>query len=146
MHFDCNQRSISGFLSHLDSLDWYIDSYQSRGRFSPGYGGVCDWRVHKTLHLHILAFFFFHSLCMTAGAAKRCNAAQQNCLNYWMWMHGLVIIRSTKKICLPKIQLFYCFSLFQRRTCSIYMGKNNNKPSIIFFPREKNKKKHPHII
>jgi len=23
---DCDHRSVSGFLSHLDSLDWYIDS------------------------------------------------------------------------------------------------------------------------
>ncbi len=29
MRFDCDQRSVRGFLSHLDSLDWYIDSYLS---------------------------------------------------------------------------------------------------------------------
>ena len=30
---DCDQRSVSGFLSHMDSLDWHIDSTLSRSGF-----------------------------------------------------------------------------------------------------------------
>lgn len=63
VHFDCNQRSISGFLSHLDSLDWYIDSYLSRGSFWWGCGGVWDWWVYKTLWPSAFCMWFRKKRC-----------------------------------------------------------------------------------
>lgn len=33
---DCDQRSVSGFLSHLDSLHWHTDSYREAEWFLTG--------------------------------------------------------------------------------------------------------------
>lgn len=39
---DCDQRSVSGFLSHLISLDWYIDSSMGQSHFRRENVDICD--------------------------------------------------------------------------------------------------------
>lgn len=126
VHFDCNQRSISGFLSHLDSLDWYIDSYLSWGSFRWGYVGVRDWWVYKTLDVPMWGFLY---VFVSIQWSIMIQYDEMVWFLDWLTIMWRKIVTYTVCTCLVSMYMSFCWRLKHSSShsshthCSIYHFK-----------------------
>lgn len=138
MRFDCDQRSVSGFLSHLDSLDWYIDSYLSRSSFQMRRcrrTWLMGWRNHCPCPMRVFFNVFVHIqwsimiqcdglilrfLLAWSASYYQCElkfVLTHSCFRYERWLI-LSYTKNPTMSCLLTFKLFHFRS--QERSCCVY--------------------------